>query len=280
MAKRQFQTASERAFAEYLTLAGLAYQYEKRWGDANPDFTIKRPGPPSETIAIADIKGLRLSDEEEALLAAGRSVSTHRDPALRVRRRIHDVWRQFAACTGYPCVLVLAPAGDWPPDPIFVMAAMLGDYTVRVRVPHVPNGHISMTHGFGEHGKMISDQGERAHTRISAIGLMSVVCPDAVYSGYNDKVAAIAAKYQFGDDDDEAVREFFTACHDLEVGLTAEGCDFQAVATQIEYVVNPLAAQPFPRGDLAKGYVRVWEYDMAAHTLSLTYDWSKPGAPH
>lgn len=187
-----------------------------------PDFTIEKRGMPTEVIAIADVKDLRYNPEEEASLATGHMISIHRDPALRTRRQIHAVWRQFEACTAYPCILMLASGGDSLPDPLFVMAAMLGDFTISIPVPMADNGPMEITQSFGENGKMLAKDGSPMNRRISAIGLISSICPDNVYSGFTSKVDELANQFLSEDTDEEAVQKYLNACFNVKAQLTAE----------------------------------------------------------
>lgn len=278
MAAPPFKSDSEEAYAQHLTLVDLSYEYEKQWGKYHPDFTIHN-GASTEPIAIADVKDLRHSPQEEAILAAGQILSIHRDPALRTRRQIYGVWRQFEACADYPCMLVLASGGDWLPDPLFVIAAMLGDYTISMSVSRSISDRAIITQSFGKNGKMVDKHGSPRHTRISAIGLLSAVCPDVVYSGFGDKVNDLAEQFLSEGTDKEATRLYSDACNDLKMKLTADGYDLESVVPQVEYVVNPLAAKPFPKMDLAHGYVKVWKYDLSTQTLDMTYDWAKLSKP-
>lgn len=152
MTKTHFRNTSEAMYAAHLTLIGLTYQYEKQWGTRNPDFTITKEAALTEVVAIADVKDLCYTPEEEAALAAGQMISICRDPALRTRRHIHDVWGQFEACSDYLCILVLASGGDTLPDPISVMAAMLGDLTISVSTSMADDCLMEFTQFFGGNG--------------------------------------------------------------------------------------------------------------------------------
>ena len=279
MTKTQFRNASEAMYADHLTMIGLTHQYEKQWGTHKPDFTITKDAAFTEVVAIADVKDLCYTPEDDAALAVGQMISICRNPALRTRRHIQGVWRQFEACSDYPCILVLASGGDTLPDAHSVMAAMLGDLTISVSTSMADDCLMKFTQFFGENGKMIDKDGKPMNTRLSAIGLLSSTYPDQMYSGFTDKVKEHGDQFLAEDTGEAAMRAYVNDCLHLKAELTDAGYDLDSSVTQVAYVVNPLAAKAFPKASLARGYVKVWERDLSNQTVALTYDWAKHPKP-
>ncbi len=280
-----FRSSSEEAYAGHLAAIGLCCDYERRWGKHNPDFTIAADTHINNIVAIADVKDFHHTKKQKAMLAAGQTASIHRDPHPRIREKINAASKQFEGAKDYPCILILGSGGDSVPLPLFVMAAMLGDHTLSIPRPTAMTpeaGELQIIQSFGENGKMVNKSGEPMNTRISAIGLLSAIRPDEKRSGFDSKVKELADVYLATGTLGENKDRYLKACLELRAELTSKGYKLDDFEIQVDYVLNPLAAKPFPRQFLQKGYVTVWEYDLDSQIFDHTYDWltNEDGGSH
>jgi hypothetical protein len=271
--RRRYQNQSEQDYAAYLSSIGLYFDYERQWGSKTPDFTITNDKGLRDIIAVCDVKDFRHTPEEEARLRAGEMVSWNRDPSLRTRRAIRDVWPQFEECNDYPCILVLASGGDSLPDHLFVMAAMVGDFTISIPVPNAEGSEEEMAQSFGENGVMIADDGSFRNTRISAVAVMRGIRPDQEYSGYIKQVKDLADLHLADGTDKAATRAYSRACKKLMAELTLKGYDLERTTVEIEYTINPFAAKLFPVSKFSNGFTKIWQYRPEDGRLESVYDW-------
>lgn len=182
-------------------------------------------------------------------------LSIKRDPHPRIRAKINTASKQFEGATDYPCLLILGSGGDSIPLPLFTMAAMLGDHTLSISMPTRDmgaSGEMQITQLFGANGKMVNKSGNPMNTRISAIGLLRAIRPDETRSGFDEKVKELADHYLANGTYGENKDNYIKACIDLRKRLTDQRYKLDDFELHIDYVLNPLAAKPFPEKYLKK----------------------------
>lgn len=259
---------------DYITQNGLYYDYEKQWGVKNPDFTIWANKDKSEIIAIADIKDYAHSKSDLSQLKAGKMVSHTYDPHNRIRIKIDSAKKQFKACKDYPCFVVLGSSGGLlPPSGMFMIGAMLGDWTINIPVPNSNNDKMmpELTYSFGRNGKMVDPAGNTRNSTITAICRVETIFPDQKLSGYEFDLKQLVNKFYWPDD--RHWIEFKKEVNQIKTELTKQGYNLDRQDPLIEYVINPFAKHQFPREKLLKGCLKIWEYDLDRHYYDCTYDW-------
>lgn len=272
----KYRSLSEKDYAEVIKSIGLFPDYERPWGTHKPEFTICNDKALSEVIAVAEVKDYDYTKRERAELMSGKPVGRSFDPHDKIRKKIEAARKQFKECKDYPCLLILGSKGPPPPIPIFVMAAMLGDYKITFPVPGLgtPDQEVEPKNIFSGRGKMVDDKGRVTNSTITAVGILEYIKPDSIISGYDEQLKRILDKY-YDNESEDWVDDYVKACEPITKRLTKQGFRLEQLAPHIQYVLNPLSNKPFPKSRFVKGLVSIWEYDIEAQRFDKTYDWQK-----
>ncbi len=151
-----FATSSEKYFSQYLDDLKLFWDYERAWGDKNPDFTIYRDKQKHYKLVVSDVKEFDYTEHEKKVLKEKGILVRNLDPYSKIRQIINATRKQFKHAKEYPCVAILYTAGGAPVIPLLVLAAMVGDLGISVPIERIGTGSIRKPYTFfGEGGKMI-----------------------------------------------------------------------------------------------------------------------------
>jgi hypothetical protein len=270
-----FKNIAEEQYSEVLNEQALFWDYERLWGTKRPDFTVysgsdKRD---DQIVAIVDQKDLSFDKEDMARLMRGETVSRAGNPHTKIRSLISANKKQFESAVDYPCIFVVSNSLGPPlPSPIFVMAGMLGDYTI-----HFPAGESAgepVTASFGKSPLMVDpSSGEARNTTITAVGLQQRIRPDDIRSGFSDQLHEHALSLDFDNEGDE--KEYLTYAEDLRTKLEGQGYDLNAETTAVHYIVNPFARRKFTHSAFRKPYTTISEYNLGTQVFDTTWTWHK-----
>ena len=159
---------SEKVFEQYLNSNGFQgkWTYEPSITEKTkrPDYLLDFGGKE----CFFEVKELRKKDNEPIERAA------HIDPYSSLRKKIHEVRKQFKEFKEYPCSLVVYDIDDrqFGSKPLWVFGAMLGNFGITKDFDFAEGKAVAGTekNAFLEGGKMIDNKRKQPqNTTISAI---------------------------------------------------------------------------------------------------------------
>lgn len=261
------KTSGDRYFAEYLETLGILWDYEKNWGQKNPDFTLYTDRNKNNCLAVIEVEDIEYSKEDMKILREEKILVRSGDPYKKIREKINIAQKQLKYAKSFPCCIAIYNSVGYPPDILIILASMLGDLVVSIPVSHdgIPGGESSL--GFGKKGKMRSYQ----NTSISAVGFINIIRPDVIKTGYNqilsDFIGPLNSMKNMPTD------RYIQKAMNLRRELEKKGFNIDKQAISLTFVVNPFSRIPFPKEQFQKGYTTIWEYSLSTKKLKMTYNW-------
>jgi hypothetical protein len=273
MMHNQFKSPFEKLFASYLDNLGLGWDYEKKWGTKKPDFTIYSDSTKKIIISVAEVEDMDLTPEEKRQFKENGMISKSMNPYSKLREKINVARDQLKYAKDFPCLLIIGKNIGLD-TPIITYGAMLGDFTISVpvRTDNTPLKEKAFNY-FGKGGKMIDRKGQRIqNTTITAIGFIKQIAPDAIISGYNDRLSKLAEGMDVAND--ENVKKYFAEADKLENNFNKKGFNIKKQALSVNFIINPYARKSFPERYFFKPHNYAYQYNLKNGEIKLVYDWA------
>jgi len=109
------------------------------------------------------------------------------------------------------------------------------------------------------------------NTTISAIGLMQIITPYAVTTGYGNKLSKMLEGIDINNQ--QQLNWYFTEGKKLKKKILKQGSDVEEEHPHLDFILNPFARKILPKEILECGYTDIYEYSLHNGNFIKAFSW-------